>query len=115
MATSVQLERIRYWQGQLLASGDLNTQMRVVEELRRQHNRKAHRAYGIAIGLAAGDIKDNALPVACGLAYDCSGRELIIAVDTTVSLPSPAITIPQLLMIAYDPNSLAGLSWQPEG
>ena len=46
-----ELERVRYWQGQLLASDDLNTQLRVDEELRRLHNRSLHQPYGIAIGL----------------------------------------------------------------
>ena len=115
METSVQLERVRYWQGQLLASSDLQTQMRVVAELRRQHNRAVHSAYGIAIGLSVEDIKDKALPIGCGLAYDCRGRELIVPVSTSVPLPSPAITSPYLLVITYDALGLGTLSWKVQG
>ena len=115
MTTSTQLERIRYWQGQLLASGDLNTQMAVVAELRRQHNRTVHSAYGIAIGLAAGDIANGSVPISCGLAYDCFGRELLIPVHRTVALPA-SVTAPKLLIIAYDASrGEAALSWRPQG
>lgn len=116
MNTAMQLERIRYWQGQLLASDDLRTQMRVVAELRRQHNRALHRAYGIAIGLTVGDVADGAITVSCGLAYDCSGRELMVPVSRTVPLPTPAIATPHLLVLAYDARSGdSTLAWQPQG
>ncbi|HEV7675051.1 MAG TPA: hypothetical protein VGQ12_11025 [Candidatus Angelobacter sp.] len=109
-----QLERVRYWEGQLLSSGDLETQMRVVAELRRLHNRAVHGAYGIAIGLQASDIVNGALPLSCGLAYDCSGRELIVPISTSVALPS-SFSTPLLLIISYDAESqLSRLSWLPE-
>jgi hypothetical protein len=116
MTEASYLERVRYWQGQLLSAGDLQAQMRSVAELRRLHNRAVHSAYGIAIGLAVGDIKDGAVPVSCGLAYDCSGRELIIPVDRTVALPKPPITAATLLVISYDAAlGSASLSWRPQG
>jgi hypothetical protein len=111
-----QIERVLYWEGQLLASIDLKTQVRVAAELRRQHNRSVHGAYGIAIGLAVSDIADGALPISCGLAYDCSGRELMLAEGRSVALPPAPITVPQLLVIAYDAaQDEASLSWQPQG
>ncbi len=116
MSSAIQLERIRYWQGQLLSSGDLQKQMAVVAELRRQHNRAVHRAYGIAMGLTLGDISDGALPLSCGLAYDCSGRELMVPVGRAVPMPVPAITTPYLLLIAYDANlGDVSVTWQPQG
>jgi hypothetical protein len=116
MNISAQLERVRYWQGQLLASIDLQTQMRTVAELRRQHNRAVHGAYGIAIGLTTRDIQDGALALSCGLAYDCSGRELMVPVNRNVPLPSPVITAPHLLILAYDAIlGDATLAWQPQG
>ncbi|HTV23568.1 MAG TPA: hypothetical protein VMG12_32990, partial [Polyangiaceae bacterium] len=45
------LERVRYWQGQLLTAADLREQVATDAELRRLHDRFAHRAAGIAIGL----------------------------------------------------------------
>lgn len=116
MSGAIQLERIRYWQGQLLSSGDLQRQMAVVAELRRQHNRAVHNAYGIAMGLTLGDISEGVLPLSCGLAYDCSGRELMVPVGRMVPLPVPTITAPQLLFLAYDSNlGDVSLTWQPQG
>jgi hypothetical protein len=116
MNNGTQLERIRYWQGQLLASGDLRSQMASVAELRRQHNRAVHGAYGIAIGLATGDIVSGALPVTCGLAYDCKGRELLAPVDHSVPLPSTPFAAPQLLLLSYDASAGESVfSWQPQG
>ena len=74
MTNANQLERVRYWQGQLLAAGDLQTQMRVVAELRRQHNRAVHSAYGIAIGLSAGDIAARPERFPAGLSRSDSPR-----------------------------------------
>jgi hypothetical protein len=125
----IQLERIRYWQGQLLSAGDLQTQLRVDEELRRLHNRAAHRAYGIAIGLghaleALGDaqertkraieIDNGKLKLPCGLAYDCAGRALIVSTDRIVDLP-PHVTNNLTLVLSYDPNAVDGvaLNWKP--
>src|SRR3954462_5532678 len=94
---TIELQRIRYWQGQLLASGDLQTQLLVAEELRRLHNRVLHQAYGIAIGLklehdeATGELKldkDTGEPkLTCGMAYDCAGRALIVEKDRQILLP----------------------------
>jgi len=115
MNPPIQLERVRYWQGQLLASGDLELQMRVVAELRRLHNQAVHSAYGIAIGLSAKKIAEDSVALTCGLAYDCSGRELIVPEETEVPLPSAPFTVPQLLTLAY--NTAAGratLQWQPQ-
>jgi hypothetical protein len=116
----LELERVRYWQGQLLASGDLNTQLGVEQELRRLHNRSLHDAYGIAIGLEieldelTGKIKlddaDN-VTLGCGLAYDCAGRELIV--QSTRALPLPS-QLPMTLVISRAETSVDGiaLSWK---
>src|ERR1044071_5102583 len=130
--TTTELERVRYWQGQLLASGDLQTQLRVDEELRRLHNRAVHEAYGIAIGLGSAIEPDNALPgsaiehkvkiengklkLPCGLAYDCAGRALIVEEERTIPLPPPATDKTMTLILSYDPTSADGiaLTWKPE-
>ncbi|HVY93281.1 MAG TPA: hypothetical protein VHA14_11050, partial [Bryobacteraceae bacterium] len=111
-----QLERVRYWEGQLLASGDLREQMRSVAELRYMHNKALHSAYGIAMGLTPGEITDGALALGCGLAYDCAGRELIVPVDRQIPLPVPNIQTPHLLTISYTATpGQPNLSWQPQG
>ncbi|HET8782149.1 MAG TPA: hypothetical protein VFM63_07010, partial [Pyrinomonadaceae bacterium] len=116
-----ELERVRYWQGQLLASGDLNTQMRVTEELRRLHNHSLHQAYGVAIGLQlerdpiTGEIKveDDQLSLLCGLAYDCAGRELILQANRAIELPED---FPATLVITRDQTTTDGIAikWKPQ-
>jgi hypothetical protein len=116
-----ELERVRYWQGQLLASGDLETQLRVDEEMRRLHNRDVHQAYGIAIGLELET--DQATPpnlildeggnlhLSCGMAYDCAGRELILQSDRVIPLP---LQFPTSLVLTRDQASVdsVALSWK---
>lgn len=112
----LQLERVRYWQGQLLASGDLNTQLRVDQELRRLHNRSLHQAYGIAVGLelerdeTTHEIKvddDDKVSLTCGLAYDCAGRELILQSNRALVVPDE---VPATLIITRDENTSDGIA-----
>lgn len=115
MNTTTTLERVRYWQGQLFASVDLQTQMRSIAELRRLHNRAVHSAYGVAIGLSVSDVVDSTLPISCGLAHDCAGHELILPTAQSVPLPSPAITAPTMLTIGF--NAALGeatLAWKTQ-
>lgn len=111
----LELERVRYWQGQLLASGDLNTQLRVDQRLRWLHNRSLHQPYGIAIGLelerdeGTDEIKvgnDN-VNVICGLAYDCAGRELILQSNRALALPEQ---FPATLVITRDETTADGIA-----
>ena len=117
-----ELERVRYWQGQLLASGDLNTQLRVDQQLRWLHNRSLHQAYGIAIGLelerdeTTKEIKiddDGNVTVVCGMAYDCAGRELILQSNRALKLPGD---FPATLVITRDETTADGiaLKWKPQ-
>jgi hypothetical protein len=115
-----ELERVRYWQGQLLASADLNTQLRVDQELRRLHNRLLHQPYGIAIGLEleldeTAKLKlddDDNVTVNCGLAYDCAGRELILQTSRAIALPDE---FPSTLVITRDETAPDGIAlrWKP--
>jgi hypothetical protein len=111
MQRLTELARVRYWQGQLLASGDLQTQLATDEELRQLHNRTVHRAYGIAIGLGA-TLESGAIQLTCGMAYDCAGRGLIIDQDRIVSLPASIIG-PMTLVLSFNPAAADGiaLSW----
>jgi len=118
----MELERVRYWQGQLLASGDLETQLRVDQQLRWLHNRSLHQAYGIAIGLelerdeTTKEIKiddDGNVTVVCGMAYDCAGRELILQSNRALELPGE---FPATLVITRDETTADGiaLKWKPQ-
>lgn len=117
---TTELERVRYWQGQLLASGDLETQLRVDQEMRRLHNRAVHQAYGVAIGLTlerdetTSEIKldeEGRVNLFCGMAYDCAGRELILQSNRAIPLPPQ---FPMTLVITRDGASTDGiaLNWK---
>src|ERR1043165_3048669 len=110
---TIELARVRYWQGQLLSAGDLQTQLRADEELRRLHNRAVHQAYGIAIGLTP-TLDEGELKLDCGMAYDCAGRALIVEAARTLDLPT-SLTGGMALGLTYAPASADGvaLNWKP--
>jgi len=85
------VERFRYWQGQMLRSRDLRGQMRVEAELRWWHNRALHSAYGVRSGFVVTAVEDGdslvRVRVDCGVAYDCYGRELALQTPRELTLP----------------------------
>ena len=87
----VELERLRYWQGQRLRSRDFRDQLAIEAQLRWWHNRALHDAYGVSMGFIVSAVPTSgtlrALQVTCGLAYDCFGRELIL--QDTHEIPVP--------------------------
>jgi hypothetical protein len=84
----INLERVRYWQGQKLRSRDFNDIHAVEGQRRWWHNRALHNAYGIHEGYATSLTADTTgVVVTAGLAYDDSGRELILPADQTVAIP----------------------------
>jgi hypothetical protein len=91
-----EIERLRYWQGQMLRSRDFRDSARMENQMRYWHNRALHNAYGVSFGLhVVGIRKDPADPhspliavsVSCGVAYDCFGRELILSNTRQVTIP----------------------------
>lgn len=100
------LERVRYWQGQLLRSQDFNDIHAVEEQRRWWHNRAVHNAYGIhqdPEGLPALDVKltadKSAVQITTGLAYDSFGRELILEMDQNVPLPPDTTKDQELVLV----------------
>ncbi|HYB76588.1 MAG TPA: hypothetical protein VEE85_00175 [Candidatus Bathyarchaeia archaeon] len=85
------LERVQYWQGQMLRAQDFLTLQGVEAQRRWWHNRAIHNAYGIAEGLSATLIPANGpytgVSVPPGVAYDIFGRELIL--ERTLIIPLP--------------------------
>lgn len=87
------LERVRYWQGQMLRSRDFNNIHAVEEQRRWWHNRAMHNAYGVyqdtprpfQVAFYGDQI---AVTVTPGLAYDSFGRELILQAQQTIPLPA---------------------------
>lgn len=80
------IERLRYWQGQTLRSRDLNDQLAYDASLRWWHNRAIHDTWGVVFGLRPG-LDGQEVIVSPGLAYDCFGRELILAPSRGIALP----------------------------
>lgn len=82
------LERLRYRQGQMLRSQDFRDQIALEAQLRWWHNRALHNTFGVAAGLEVGlDTQGQALIVCPGLAYDCFGRELILRHEQRLRIP----------------------------
>jgi hypothetical protein len=95
----LELERLRYWQGQLLRSRDLRDQVDGAAHLRWWHNRALHNAYGVVAGLQV--VQDgDALEVQAGLAYDGYGRELALAGAVTVPIPEGPLPGAGLTLLA---------------
>jgi hypothetical protein len=99
----VEIERLRYWQGQKLRSRDFRDQMEMAAQLRWWHNRALHQAFGVRSGLTVARVmlagQFTAVRIACGVAYDCYGRELLLQTVRELRLPNP--TNPMTLLIRY--------------
>jgi hypothetical protein len=117
------LQRTRYWQGQMLRSGDFPSQLQTEAELRWWHNRALHNAYGVALGLETTASEQGgtitAIHVAPGVAYDCFGRALILQSERDIQLPDASGTIASFTLIARyretaqfpDPRQMSGVCW----
>jgi hypothetical protein len=86
-----ELERVRYWQGQLLRSKDFRVQMNTDAQLRAWHNRALHSAYGIALGYEISPLPDTGpltgIRIQPGVAYDCFGRAITLVAEQVVLIP----------------------------
>ena len=86
-----ELERFRYWQGQLLRSRDFRDQTETEAQLLHWHTRALHNVYGVAFGmetsLVAKTVELTAIRLTCGLAYDCYGRELLLPETREIRVP----------------------------
>jgi hypothetical protein len=93
----IELERLRYWQGQRLRARDFRDQLAIEAQLRQWHNRALHSVYGVSMGFIVSAVPANgtlrALQVTCGLAYDCFGRGLIL--QGTREIPVPPAPPPE--------------------
>jgi hypothetical protein len=88
------LQRFTFWDGQDLLAKDLNALERVSEERRRWHARAVHAAFGISYGLDVADPgtgkgrkTTKLVRVSPGLAYDCTGKLLLL--QSSYDLPVP--------------------------
>lgn len=104
-----ELQRLRYRQGQMLRSQDLNDQAVIEDQLRWWHNRGIHNAYGVIAGILEGfevelnDLSARELTVKPGVAYDCFGRELVLTRALKTKLPDEITTGSATLLVQYQP------------
>lgn len=83
------IRRIRHRQDERLLAADLNADMAYEAMLRRLHLRGLHDTWGVALGLRLARGKDGkAALVTPGMAYDCLGRELLLADGFALQAPT---------------------------
>ena len=81
------LERLAFFEGQLLESDDLAAMYDYHREMRWLHNRSLH-GWGIAVGFAVSGAKgDRTVSVAPGYAIDCQGHDLVLSRPATMQIP----------------------------
>ena len=83
------VQRVRHHQDERLLAADLNADMAYEAILRRLHLRGLHDTWGVALGLRLARGQDGkSVLVTPGLAYDCLGRELLLAVGIAMDAPA---------------------------
>lgn len=84
----VPFDRVTYRDGQLLASRDLQDDVRANQRLRSLHTRYLHETWGIALGFSVtGFAGSTSVQVGPGYAVDGSARDILLA--ETLDLPVP--------------------------
>lgn len=88
----IELQRMRYWQGQLIRSRDFRDQDQMQAQLHWWHNRAMHNTYGVCFGLKSEPVTENEVLIAVrlkpGMAYDCFGREIILQDEKDIPIPT---------------------------
>lgn len=87
----IDLQRLRYQQGQQLRSRDRRDQVAIEAQLRAWHNRAMHNVFGVIEGLTV-EFQPQSIVVQPGLAYDARGRELILQRRRTIGYPRTSTT-----------------------
>jgi hypothetical protein len=99
-------QRLRHGRGEALARRDLADQARLDDQVRWAHNRALHSAYGVVAGMdvaiTTSDSGARTARVGPGLAYDRSGRELILREHRRIEVPHDG---PLLLVVAREETS----------
>jgi hypothetical protein len=106
--------RVRYYDGQLLAAHDLRDDVDYEARMRGLHVRALHGVWGIALGyeiITAPNKKS--ITVTQGMAYDCSGREIVMSATLPLDVPqAPRGSTAQAwwfdLLIRYDDREAFG-------
>ena len=94
-------KRLRYFDGQLLSTADLQDEQLYLTRMRHRHNQRLHRS-GVVIGLAvtvSTDASPTSVVVEPGLALDRKGRELELINPITVMIRNPGCS--QYVVVEY--------------
>lgn len=98
MNCETELERVNYFQGQLLSASDLQVEQEYFLARLRRHNRYMH-GWGVVSGLTVTVETPTQIVVEPGFAIDCVGND--IHVCTQVRLPVPRIADTLFIVIRY--------------
>ncbi len=98
----IEIERLRYWQGQALHSGDARREVATNAQLRWWHTRAAHGAFGVATGLEV-TLAGTTVTVQPGLAIDGYGREIAVVAPATILAPDTALAGDATLIVSAAP------------
>jgi hypothetical protein len=119
------LDRLLYWRGQALLARDFREEAAQADERRAWHNRAVHQAFGIAAGLEVTPLDASTartVAVSPGLAYDRTGREILVRRALTIAVPplppsTAEATFDLLLRLPRSPgcagSESAELGWRP--
>jgi hypothetical protein len=119
------LDRLLYWRGQALLARDFRGEAAQADERRAWHNRAVHQAFGVAAGLEVtlpGTSAARTVAVSPGLAYDRTGREILVRRALTIAVPplppsSAEATFDLLIRLPRSPgcagSESAELGWRP--
>lgn len=105
--------RVRYYDGQRLAGQDLRDDVDYAARMRELHVQALHGVWGISLGYEVIPAKDKkSVNVTQGVAYDCSGREILLSATLPLDVPqAPRESTAQAwwfdLLIRYDDHETA--------
>ena len=91
--------RNHFFAGRFLTAADLELEQNYFRDKLRLHNRSLH-GFGIVSGLEVSHRQDK-LIIACGLALDCQGNEILIVDPVSHSLPDSNLGTSSYLTISY--------------
>lgn len=86
------LERVRYFTGQLLSSEDFQEEQSYLLDRLRRHNRYLH-GWGVVFGLEVSISNTNVVVVTPGLAIDCAGNEITVEDCLRIAISPSEVTI----------------------
>jgi hypothetical protein len=98
----IPFDRVTYREGQLLASRDLQDDLRADARLRGLHTRYLHETWGVALGFpVAGFAGSTSVQVGPGYAVDGAARDLLLAETLDIPVPRTQQSADLILVIAY--------------